>query len=83
MLKKQALLIDLFWKKLSRFRKVSTSLMSISNVFFSRTTSVKHRSAVLFYLPGKISFLLDVTLPLNDFRVQIPGGVVDIWQSRP
>lgn len=51
--------------------------------FFPLATSVKHRNAVLFYLPGKISFLLDVTLPLNDFRVQIPGGVVDIWQSRP
>lgn len=50
--------------------------------FFSLTTSVKHRSTVLFYLPGKISFLLDVTLSVNDFRVQIPVGVVDIWQSR-
>lgn len=70
---------------MSGFRKVSPSLMSIPNVFFfffSLTTSVKHRSTVLFYLPGKISFLLDVTLSVNDFRVQIPVGVVDIWQSR-
>lgn len=72
----------LFWKKLSGFRKVSPACCPFPMVF-SRTTSVKHRSAVLFYLPGKISFLLVVTLPLDDFRVQIPGGVVNIWQSRP
>lgn len=84
MLKKEVFLFGFFWKKLSGFRRVFPSSMSISNgFFFPLATSAKHRSAVLFYLPGKISFLLDVTLPLNDFRVQIPGGVVDIWQSRP
>lgn len=75
--------IWLFLEKVFWFQKSFPQLDVRFKWFFSPlATSVKHRSAVLFYLPGKIAFLLDVTLPLNDFRVQIPGGVVDIWQSR-
>lgn len=79
-----SLFIWLFLEKVFWFQKSFPQLnVHFQWFFFSLATSVKHRSAVLFYLPGKISFLLDVTLPLNDFKVQIPGGVVDIWQSRP